>query len=63
MNQFGLQYVYTWICQNETLYADVLNKQKYVFFQKWRQEGKTGEKKMETGKSCLGVGISPGGRI
>jgi hypothetical protein len=32
MNQFGLQYMYTWKCHNETLHIAILNKQKCLFF-------------------------------
>jgi hypothetical protein len=39
MNQFGIQYIYTWKFHNETLRIDYL-KQKYLFF----QNGGQGEK-------------------
>jgi hypothetical protein len=31
MNQFGLQYIYTWKCHNETPCIAILNKQKCLF--------------------------------
>jgi hypothetical protein len=41
MNQFGLQYIYTWKCHKETPCVAILNKQK-CHFSKTGQEGKTG---------------------
>jgi hypothetical protein len=34
MNQFGLLYIYTWKCHNETPCIVILNKQKCLFLQK-----------------------------
>jgi hypothetical protein len=34
MSQFRIQYINTWRCYNETLYIDVLNKKKSLFFSK-----------------------------
>jgi hypothetical protein len=42
MNEFRLQYIYTWKCHNETPCKAILNKQKCNFFYKNRErEGKT----------------------
>jgi hypothetical protein len=38
MNQFGIQYIYTWKYHNETLCIDIL---KMSFFKNGGQEGKT----------------------
>jgi hypothetical protein len=40
--EFGIQYIYTWKCHNETLCIDLLSKQKKIFFKIGGQEGKTG---------------------
>jgi hypothetical protein len=34
MNQFGIQYIYTWQCHNETPCIAILNKQKSLLFSK-----------------------------
>jgi hypothetical protein len=31
MNQFGIQYIYTWNCHNETPHIAIVNKQKRLF--------------------------------
>jgi hypothetical protein len=36
MNQFGIQYIYTWKCRNETLCVDLKNS----FFQKQNRKVK-----------------------
>jgi hypothetical protein len=41
MNQFGIQYICTWKCHNETPHIPILNKQKSLFFKNKGQEGKT----------------------
>jgi hypothetical protein len=41
MNQFGLQYIYTWKCHNETPHV-ANRKQKCLFFKNREQEGKAG---------------------
>jgi hypothetical protein len=40
MNQFGIKYIYTWKCYNETPCIDILNKQKFLF-------SKTGGRKVK----------------
>jgi hypothetical protein len=42
MNQFRLQYIYTWKCHNETHFVAILNKQKCPFLKSREQKGRTG---------------------
>jgi hypothetical protein len=42
MNQFGLQYIYTWKYHKKSPCSAILNKQKCHHFTKTEQEGKTG---------------------
>jgi hypothetical protein len=41
MNQFGLKYISTWKCHNETPYTAIFNN-KMTFFKNREQEGKAG---------------------
>jgi hypothetical protein len=50
MNQFRIQYIYTWKCHNGTPCIAILNKQKSLFF---KNRG-TGQKN----GFCLGAGTS-----
>jgi hypothetical protein len=42
MNQFGLYYICTWKCYNETPYIAIPNKQKFFFFF-WKAENRRGK--------------------
>jgi hypothetical protein len=44
MNQFGLQYIYTWRCHKATPFIAILSRQKchFVFYKNGEQEGGTG---------------------
>jgi hypothetical protein len=39
MNQFRIQYTYTWKCHNETLCVEILNKSVFFFSQKNQRGG------------------------
>jgi hypothetical protein len=62
MNQFGLQYIYTWKCHKKTPCIVILNKQKcHAFYKNKKQKGRAGPA-LEIGTSGKGDNLGKGCR-